>query len=146
MVPGSEFDKIETYSIELKNITRRTEKISRVELQPLDSEDTIKPILKVTTCTISHTMSLICLIDNGKDLVQISDNSLDNCYSFVYYDGKLMQANFVLHNDPEYSVPILFLRPVEYQYLTWEELDDHSHKCYFQMSREMLLIHSILKH
>ncbi|RDD33642.1 MgtE intracellular N domain protein [Wolbachia endosymbiont of Cylisticus convexus] len=100
-----------------------------------------------------------CVKENGKDLKNISyrcdkeEGLITNCkfsfvpfrnakldygnnlHSFVYLNDKLMKISIdyevsKLSDHVTMYIHVLKAQPVEYQYLTWEELDN-GYKCYF---------------
>lgn len=136
MVPGKVFDEIVVHNVRVEKKTiYDANKIARVEFEPLDSKSTIKPELRARMCTIItyNTGKLLssCIEDNGKGLVRVEGKDLGNSYSFAYYGDQLMAAYFSMPMTGGSRKSFLTLKPIEYQYVTWEELDNNTHKCYF---------------
>ncbi|WP_250294907.1 magnesium transporter MgtE N-terminal domain-containing protein [Wolbachia endosymbiont of Oedothorax gibbosus] len=146
MVPGKTFNKYGTNMIEgpYNQRIHESNKIAKVEFEPLNTKSSVKPELIVEFCSIYQNdhgkMTSSCIKQNQsgdalgfkKEMYAIGKSR----HSFMYLNDKLMTAHLRMKNvgDPEHppiTIPFIYLKPIQYKYITWEELGNDARKCYF---------------
>ncbi|GFR00005.1 mgtE intracellular N domain protein [Trichonephila clavata] len=147
MVPGKTFNKYGTNMIKIGpygQSIHKSDKIAKVEFEPLNTKSSVKPELIVEFCSIYQNnhgkMTSACIKQNQSgDALNFKEEmhaTGKSGHSFVYLNDKLMTARLQMRNvdGPEYSpimFPFIYLKPIQYKHITWEELGNDARKCYF---------------